>query len=104
MLKFSLSSSPVTRTEITDAIAQLQSKKSEDMFGLSMCTLKKLVPALIEPLYSIIYKSFEKGIFPSQLKIAKIVPVFKGTGTQDLIWLKVVSLDRSWLVGLTDDL
>ena len=28
---------------------------------------------------------------------------FKGTGTQDLIWLKVVSLDRSWLVGLTDD-
>ena len=23
----------------------------------------------------------------------------KGTGTRDLIWLKVVSLDRSWLVG-----
>ena len=22
----------------------------------------------------------------------------KGTGTRDLIWLKVVSLDRSWLV------
>ena len=29
---------------------------------------------------------------------------FKGTGTRDLIWLKVVSLDRYWLVGLTDDL
>ena len=29
---------------------------------------------------------------------------FKGTGTRDSIWLKVVSLDRSWLVGLTDDL
>ena len=28
---------------------------------------------------------------------------FIGTGTRDLIWLKVVSLDRSWLVGLTDD-
>ena len=28
----------------------------------------------------------------------------KGTGTRDLIWLKVVSLDRPWLVGLTDDL
>ena len=28
----------------------------------------------------------------------------KGTGTRDLIWLKVVSLDRSWLVGLTDNL
>ena len=30
--------------------------------------------------------------------------VFEGTGTRDLIWLKVVSLDRSWLVGLMDDL
>ena len=28
----------------------------------------------------------------------------KGTGIHDLIWLKVVSLERSWLVGLTDDL
>jgi len=28
----------------------------------------------------------------------------KGTGTRDLIWLTVVLLDRSWLVGLTDDL
>ena len=28
----------------------------------------------------------------------------KGTGTRDLIWLKVVSLERSWWVGLTEDL
>ena len=28
----------------------------------------------------------------------------KGTGTRDLIWPKVVSLDRSWLVGLTEEL
>ena len=27
----------------------------------------------------------------------------KGTGTRDMIWLKVVSFDRSLLVGLTDD-
>ena len=30
--------------------------------------------------------------------------VLKVTGARDLIWLKVVSLDRSWLVGLTEDL
>ena len=33
-----------------------------------------------------------------------LVLTLKGTGTRDLIWLKVLSLDRSWLVGLTDDL
>ena len=27
-----------------------------------------------------------------------ILLALKGTGTRDLIWLKVVSLDRSWLV------
>ena len=30
--------------------------------------------------------------------------VLKGTGTRDLIWLKVVSFDRSWLLELTDNL
>ena len=30
--------------------------------------------------------------------------IVKGTGTRDLIWLEVVSLDRSCFVGLTDDL
>ena len=29
--------------------------------------------------------------------------LLKGTGTRDLIWLKVASLERSW-VGLTEDL
>ena len=28
----------------------------------------------------------------------------KGTGTRDLIWLKGVSLERSWWVGLPEDL
>jgi len=37
-------------------------------------------------------------------KLQRLWNLFKGTGTRDLIWLKVVSLDRSWLVGLTDDL
>ena len=40
----------------------------------------------------------------SNRKHLKAPCFLKGTGTQDLIWLKVVSLDRSWLVGLTDDI
>ena len=32
------------------------------------------------------------------------IKLLKGTGTRDLIWLKVVSLERSWWVGLTEDL
>ena len=39
----------------------------------------------------------------NQTKMSCHCPI-KETGTQDFIWLKVVSLDRSWLIGLTDDL
>ena len=75
---FSLSDSLVTRSKILEAIQQLQSKRSEDMYGISMLTLKKLIPSLLNPIYHVIYKSFETGIFPDQLKIAKVIPIHKG--------------------------
>ena len=34
----------------------------------------------------------------------KKLTLIKGTGTRDFIGLKVVSWERSWLVGLTNDL
>jgi Reverse transcriptase (RNA-dependent DNA polymerase) len=79
--RFCLGDSPVTRTEISDAISQLLSKKSEDMTGLSMYFIKKCSSAIIYPLYFIIYKSFESGIVPEQLKIAKVVPIHKSGDT-----------------------
>jgi len=74
---FSINQSPVTRTEISDAIKQLLPKKSEDLFGLSMYFIKQCSSLLVDPLYFIAYKSFESGKFPSQLKIAKIIPIHK---------------------------
>ena len=43
------------------------------------------------------------SIWPVDVHKKDLVQI-KGTGTQDLICLKAVSLDISWLVGLTDDL
>ena len=45
------------------------------MFGISMFTIKQFASTLIEPLYSITYKSFETGKIPEQLKIAKVIPI-----------------------------
>jgi len=75
---FSLSTSPVTQTEIVNATAQLLPKKSEDFNGLSMYFIKKFINVLSLPLLHIITKSFETGTIPNQLKIAKVVPIFKG--------------------------
>jgi len=72
---FSIVNSPVTATEILDATAQLEPKKSEDLYGVSMFFIKKFISILVDPLYHVVSKSFETGKFPSQLKIAKIVPL-----------------------------
>ena len=75
---FSFSNSPVTQAEIVSATAQLLPKKSEDFNGLSMYFIKKFIHVLSVPLMHLITKSLETGIVPTQLKIAKVVPIFKG--------------------------
>jgi hypothetical protein len=75
---FKFSNSSVNVHELLKAVNQLQSKKSEDMNGISMFTLKKFIIPLQVPLQHIISKSFEFGIVPEQFKIAKVVPIFKG--------------------------
>ena len=50
------------------------------------------------------FNSFSKHFSPPKGWDHKHFQLFKGTGTRDLTWPKVVSLDRSWLVGLMDNL
>jgi len=76
-VSFSFSSSPVTQAEIINATSQLLPKKSEDFNGLSMFFIKKFIHVLSTPLLHLISKSLETGSIPSQLKIAKVVPIFK---------------------------
>ena len=77
-LNFNLTDSPVTQSEIIEATSQLQNKTSEDLFGVSMSFIKNCIQLISKPLHDIIYKSFESGVVPSQLKIAKVVPIYKG--------------------------
>ena len=74
---FSFQNTPVSEMEILSAIKLLESKKSCDFNGLSMFFLKNFVNELVKPLHHIITCSLKSGIVPSQLKIAKIIPVFK---------------------------
>ncbi len=77
-ISFSFTESPVTASEILEATAQLMSKKSEDLNGVSMFLIKNCINILVTPLLHIITKSLVTGVVPSQLKIAKVVPIHKG--------------------------
>ena len=58
-------------------MSSLASKNSSGHDGISLKLLKFLSPALIKPLTLIINQSLVTGIFPTKLKIAKILPTFK---------------------------
>ena len=73
----SLFFSPTDSNEIEAIIQIIKPKKSTGQDNLSSYLLKELRSAISTPLATIINKSMEQGFFPEQLKIAKIIPIYK---------------------------
>ena len=65
-------------------LRQLPSKTSRDCDGLSMKIVKYFIFSIVDPLYFIFNKSLTTGIFPTSLKIAKIVPICKSGDKADI--------------------
>lgn len=67
----------ITSNTLSNIINKLHSKSSTGFDKISTILLKKIAPELIEILTIIINQTLTSGIFPSKLKIAKVVPLFK---------------------------
>lgn len=67
----------VTPEEIRDVIKNIKNKKTEDIYGFSTKLLKEIIGDIIYPLTKLINRSIKEGIFPDELKHARIVPVLK---------------------------
>lgn len=73
---------PTNETEVTEAIQNLKSKATPDLNGISVKILKFCATDLVEKLTEMINYSFETGIFPDELKIAKVIPIYKNKGNK----------------------
>jgi len=93
---FSLKSSPVTISEILEATKALQDKKTPDFNGISSNFLKRIIFTIARPLHHIFLLSFDKGIVPSQLKIAKVIPIFKSGDRCNMDNYRPISLLNSF--------
>ena len=62
---------------IRNIINKLPNKNSCGYDNLSTKTINTLKYSLIKPLTLIINQILNTGVFPSQLKIAKVIPIFK---------------------------
>jgi hypothetical protein len=87
-----MSSVPVSQAELTNAINDLQSKKSTDLNNISMHLVKTVLTPIISPLLHIFTKSLEQGVVPEKFKIAKVIPVFKSGDPLDMNNYRPISL------------
>ena len=75
--------------EIENIIKSLKNKSTSDV---SILPLKSVYNTLSPVLHHVISASLEQGIFPTKLKIAKVIPLHKGGSTADITNYRPISL------------
>lgn len=68
---------PVNSNEVETTCRGMRGKHSAGFDGISTNVMKATIEHISIPLTHIFNQSFQQGIFPSNLKMAKIVPIFK---------------------------
>ena len=83
---------PTTQYEVEKLIKDLPNKESRGHDMISNTLLKSLGNSISLLLTILIYQSISEGIFPDQMKIAEIIPLYKGKGSNQLINYRPISL------------
>ncbi|HAX73373.1 MAG TPA: hypothetical protein DCY20_07605 [Firmicutes bacterium] len=63
--------------EILDIVNNSKSKKSTDCNDIDMSLLKNIIEHIVKPFTYICNQSFLTGIFPINMKVAKVILIFK---------------------------
>jgi hypothetical protein len=89
---FNLAGVSVTPGEVIEATNILSPKKSQDMNGVSLFFIKKVINSLANPLAHVFTCSLKNGYVPNQLKIAKVIPIYKSGDRQSMDNYRPISL------------
>ena len=84
--------SPTSNNEILKIINTFLPKTSSGEDGLSMKILKRIKHIIVDSLSLIINQSLNTGIFPENLKLAKVLPLFKKGDTHIVDNYRPISL------------
>ena len=83
---------PTNFVEVTEIGCTLKSSCSCGFDGISPSVIKSAVPFIAHPLAYIFNLSFSTGYFPSNLKIAKVIPVYKSGDRHDIHNYRPISI------------
>ena len=67
-----------TRTEVEQIISKLPNKTSHTHDKISNTLLKDMEKSLSYPLSKIFNQSLMQGVFPNHIKLAEVIPLYKG--------------------------
>ena len=82
----------VDEVEVITTVRGCTKKKSSDFEDISMDTVAKVVSVICKPLAYICNISFRTGVFPSRMKISKVIPMFKSGTKTDVTNYRPISL------------
>ena len=68
---------PVDDQEIIRTVQNCKNKMSTDYNDINMLMVKKIITQIVRPFVHICNVTFQTGVFPDKMKIAKVVPLFK---------------------------
>ena len=83
---------PVTEIEIINVVKCCKPKNSKDCNDISMYVVKKVINEIAKPLSHVFNLSFSSGVFPSDMKIAMVIPLFKNGTKSDFSNYRPISL------------
>ena len=88
----SLCINPVSEDEVVNIIESCKPKQSKDCDDINMYVLSKVTEQIVKPRVHIFNLSFSSGIFPSEMKTAKVIPIFKSGNRSDFSNYRPISL------------
>ena len=83
---------PTSEEEIHYLINSLPNKASSGHDSISNNLLIKISPSILEPLAIIFNKSLETGVFPEEMKLADVVPLYKSKSEYECTNYRPISL------------
>ena len=83
---------PTTTEEVLSVVKSLKNKHSSGHDEVPLLVFKKCAPLMLETLVDLINASLEQGIFPEAMKIARVVPFYKGGSRADWSSFRPISV------------
>ena len=83
---------PVNEDEVANIVKSCKPKHSQDCDDINMYVFSKVSDQIVKPLVHIFNLSFSSGMFPSEMKTAKVIPLFKSRNRSDFSNYRPISL------------